>query len=169
MIAGGPPGAELDRDAEVTRLRRLATDLGVSGRTRFLGAVPQQHVPALIRGCAVVATVPWYEPFGITPLEAMACGRPVVGSAVGGLLDTVLPGQTGELVEPRDPEALARTLRRLLDDPVRRASYGEAGRRRAVAHYDWSEVVRRTEALYRELIRSVTARPRTRTRTEVVR
>jgi glycosyltransferase involved in cell wall biosynthesis len=105
----------------------------------------------VIRSADVVVSVPWYEPFGIVPVEAMACGRPVVGSAVGGLLDTVVPGVTGELVPPRDPAALAQALRRLLDDPERRRRYGEAGRRRAVEHYDWSAVVAETESVYRSV------------------
>jgi len=98
-----------------------------------------------------VVTMPWYEPFGIVPLEAMACGRPIVGSAVGGLLDTVVPGVTGELVPPHDPDALTATLRALLDDPERRERYGEAGRRRAVERYDWSTVVSETAAVYQAL------------------
>ena len=106
-----------------------------------------------MRSADVVVTVPWYEPFGIVPLEAMACGRPVVGSAVGGLLDTIVPGTTGELVPPRDPRALADALDALLDDPERRRRYGEAGRERAVSLYDWSTVVARTEAVYEEAVR----------------
>jgi glycosyltransferase involved in cell wall biosynthesis len=105
-----------------------------------------------MRSCDVVVTVPWYEPFGIVPLEAMACGRPVVGSAVGGLLDTIVPGTTGELVPPRDPAALADALHALLEDPDRRRRYGEAGRERAVALYDWSAVVARTEAVYEDAV-----------------
>lgn len=149
-IAGGAPDA--CHDPEVGRLRTLADHLGVADRVRFLGGVERGRVPSLIRDSDVVVTVPWYEPFGIVPLEAMACGRPVVGSAVGGLLDTVVPGVTGELVPPREPEALAGVLRDLLADPERRRRYGEAGRQRAVEHYDWSTVVARTEAVYQDLV-----------------
>ena len=152
VVAGGPPGEALERDAEVIRLRAVAAEHGVADRVRFLGGVARAEVPGLIRAADVVVTVPWYEPFGIVPLEAMACGRPVVGSAVGGLLDTVAPGVTGELVPPRDPAALAATLRDLLADPDRRRRYGEAGRRRALERYDWSTVVARTEAVYHELV-----------------
>ncbi|WP_445256461.1 glycosyltransferase [Nocardioides aurantiacus] len=154
VVAGGPGDDALHLDPELLRLRDLAESRGVLDRVRFLGGVGRDRVPDLIRDSDVVVTVPWYEPFGIVPLEAMACGRPVVGSRVGGLLDTVVPGKTGELVPPRDPAALARTLRALLDDPARRAAYGEAGRRRAVQHYDWRQVVARTEAVYRAVARA---------------
>jgi len=145
VVAGGPPSPRLRVDPEVRRLQRLAEERGVADRVTWLGGVERDQVPALIRESDLVATVPWYEPFGIVPLEAMACGRPVVGSAVGGLLDTVVPGETGELVPPRDPEALAEALAGLLADPDRRATYGLAGRRRAVERYDWSQVVAETE------------------------
>jgi glycosyltransferase involved in cell wall biosynthesis len=96
--------------------------------------------------------VPWYEPFGIVPVEAMACGRPVVGSAVGGLLDTVVPGVTGELVPPRRPDLLAPVLRDLLADPARREAYGRAGRARAVHTYQWRQVVAATEDVYASML-----------------
>jgi glycosyltransferase involved in cell wall biosynthesis len=151
VVAGGPRPDALAADPEIRRLARVAERHGVTERVTFLGGVAPSDVPGLIRSSDVVATVPWYEPFGITPLEAMACGRPVVGSAVGGLLDTVVPGQTGELVEPRHPGQLAAALRDLLDDPARRAAYGEEGRRRVVEHYDWATIVRRSVDVYRSL------------------
>jgi glycosyltransferase involved in cell wall biosynthesis len=77
----------------------------------------------------------------------MACGVPVVGSAVGGLLDTVVDGVTGLLVPPRDPRALAAAVRRLLSDPAARRRLGRAGARRA-RMYDWSEIASRTLATY---------------------
>jgi glycosyltransferase involved in cell wall biosynthesis len=78
----------------------------------------------------------------------MACGRPLVGSAVGGLLDTVVSGVTGELVPPRRPDLLAPVLDELLADPVRRVAYGRAGRARAVKEYQWSRVAAATERVY---------------------
>jgi glycosyltransferase involved in cell wall biosynthesis len=71
---------------------------------------------------------------------------------VGGLLDTVVPGVTGELVPPRRADALAVVLRDLLDDPDRRTAYGAAGRRRAVQLYDWRQVVARTDAVYEAVV-----------------
>jgi len=147
-VAGGPPRDQLGADPEVGRLREIAARLGVAERVEFLGAVGRADVPALMGASDVVVAVPWYEPFGIVPVEAMACGRAVVGSAVGGLLDTVVPGVTGELVAPRRPDLLAQVLRDLLADPARRERYGRAGRRRALETYQWREVVAATEEVY---------------------
>lgn len=152
LVAGGPPVELLDTDPEVHRLRGLAASLGVLDRVTFLGAVSRPDVPALMSSADVVVAVPWYEPFGIVPLEAMASGRPVVGSAVGGLLDTVVPGLTGELVPPRRPDLLAETLRELLADPGRRQSYGHAGRARALSTYQWRQVVAGTEDVYASVV-----------------
>ncbi|MBA3265031.1 MAG: glycosyltransferase [Nocardioidaceae bacterium] len=148
VIAGGPAPDSLSADPEVCRLRTLASEDGTAERVHFIGRVARDEVPALIQSVDVVVAVPWYEPFGIVPLEAMACGRPVVGSAVGGLLDTVVPGETGELVPPRRPELLARTLAELLSDPLRRAAYGTAGFRRACRMYRWEHIAAETEAVY---------------------
>src|SRR4051794_315801 len=151
-IAGGPPRDQLGVDPEVGRLRDIAARLGVAERVEFLGAVGRDDVPALMGAADIVVAVPWYEPFGIVPVEAMACGRPVVGSAVGGLLDTVVPGRTGELVPPRRPDLLAPVLRDLLADPDRRRRYGAAGRRRALQIYQWRQVVASTEEVYASVL-----------------
>jgi len=147
-VAGGPAPELVDSDPEIQRLRRLADARGVGDRVTFLGSVPRDELPALICSSDVVVAVPWYEPFGIVPVEAMACGRPVVGSTVGGLLDTVVPGHTGELVPPRRPDLLAPVLRDLLADPDRRERYGRAGRARAVGVYQWRQVAAATEGVY---------------------
>jgi glycosyltransferase involved in cell wall biosynthesis len=109
-------------------------------------------VPAWIRSADVVRAVPGYEPFGITPHEAMACGRPVVATAVGGLVDSVAEGVTGDLVPARDPERLAEVVAALLADDARRTAYGSAGVERARARYRWSRVVADTEAVYRQVL-----------------
>ncbi|MFF7177590.1 glycosyltransferase [Streptomyces sp. NPDC008121] len=149
VLAGGPPAERLDRDPEVRRLRALARQAGVADRVRFLGGVPTTEVPALIRGADVVLCPADYEPFGIVPLEAMACGRPLVASAVGGQLDTVADGVNGLLVPPRDPRALAAAVSALLDDPALRAAYGKAGRRRVLERFSWARVAAATEVSYR--------------------
>jgi len=155
QIAGGPSRDALGADPEVARLQQLAEDLDVADRVDFLGSIARPDVPALICGADIVVAVPWYEPFGIVPVEAMACGRPVVGSAVGGLLDTVVPGVTGELVPPRRPDLVAGAVARLLADPERRKAYGDAGHARAVETYQWQQVAADTEAVYEAVMAAV--------------
>jgi glycosyltransferase involved in cell wall biosynthesis len=152
VVVGGPEAAELDDDPEVCRLRGIAADLGVADRLVFTGSVSRADVPGWIRSADVVLAVPWYEPFGITPLEAMACGRPVVATAVGGLVDSVADAVTGDLVPPRDPAALGEALAALLADDERRAAYGAAGVTRARTRYRWSRVVADTDAVYRQVL-----------------
>jgi glycosyltransferase involved in cell wall biosynthesis len=153
LVAGGPPAHELDGDPEARRLRAVARDVGVLDRLVLLGGLPPADVPALLRSADVAVFTPWYEPFGMAPVEAMACGVPVVASAVGGIVDTVVSGLTGEHVPPRRVDALAATLRELLADPARRERYGLAGAERARARYSWPHVADRTEAAYLRLMR----------------
>jgi D-inositol-3-phosphate glycosyltransferase len=152
LVAGGPELTALDDDPHVRRLRDVAARHGVTDRVTFLGQVLREDVPRLLRSADVVVTVPWYEPFGIVPLEAMACGRPVVASAVGGLTDTVTSGVTGELVPPRRPDLLAVALERLLSDELRLMRYGRAAVVRARSRYGWSRIALETERVYRRLL-----------------
>jgi glycosyltransferase involved in cell wall biosynthesis len=114
--------------------------------------VPHDDVMRAWAHCAV-AVVPsrWPEPFGLTALEAMAAGRPVVASSVGGLPDFVLDGTTGILVPAGDVRALRAGILQLLADPERRARMGQAGRQRA-ASYSASAVVPQIERVYQEVI-----------------
>jgi glycosyltransferase involved in cell wall biosynthesis len=116
------------------------------------GRVDRDQMPALLRSAAAVVCVPWYEPFGIVPLEAMACGVPVVASAVGGQTDSVVHGVTGVHVPPRDPAALASALRALLAAPERRAELGAAGARRARERYGFDRIARATRDVYAGLL-----------------
>lgn len=157
LIAGGPAPEDLDGDPDAGRLRRLARKHQVDGRVRFLGRVEHSRLPVLYRSADVVACVPWYEPFGIVPVEAMACGIPVVVSAVGGLADTVIDKVTGLHVPPRQPDQIAAALRELLDDPQRRRALGRDGRRRAVRHYSMERMIAGTLRAYAVTARSAEA------------
>jgi D-inositol-3-phosphate glycosyltransferase len=154
VIAGGPDADAFGDDPDSAHLLQLADRLGVTERVRFVGRVSREQVPPLLRSATVVVCVPWYEPFGIVPLEAMACGRPVVASAVGGLVDTVVDGVTGVHVPPRRPEHLARVLGRLLAHPAEARSLGAAGRDRVEARYGWASIARSTREVYAELVPS---------------
>ncbi len=152
VIAGGPPRDALDDDPEVRRLRALADAGGVRDRVEFRGRMDHDALPALLRSADALVTVPWYEPFGITPLEAMACGVPVVASAVGGMIDTVVDGLTGRHVPPRDPERLAAVLVDLLADRSGRAAQGRAGVQRTRQLYDWDRVALATHEVYEQVV-----------------
>jgi D-inositol-3-phosphate glycosyltransferase len=158
VVAGGPPARRLAEDPEARRLAALAERLGLAGRVRFRGQVEPGDLPALYRSADLVVCVPWYEPFGIVPLEAMACGVPVVASAVGGLVDSVVDGVAGVHVPPRRPDLLASVLAGLLADPARRAALGAAGARRARRRYRWDRIARGTLDVYAGLTAASTAR-----------
>ncbi|NGO07412.1 glycosyltransferase family 1 protein [Streptomyces sp. HC44] len=151
LIAGGPVPALLEADPEAERLLRLADRLGVGDRVRLLGAVDPSDMPALTRSADLVLCTPTYEPFGIVPLEAMACGVPVIATDVGGHRDTVADGVTGRLVPPGNHRAIAEAARELLDRKRRRLRYGAAGRERALARFTWQRVADGAEQVYRQV------------------
>ncbi|HWB71426.1 MAG TPA: glycosyltransferase [Egibacteraceae bacterium] len=152
VVAGGSDAARLDADPEVGRLRALARRLGVAERVQLRGRVRRRDLPGLLRSADAVVCPAWYEPFGIVPLEAMACGVPVVATAVGGMLDTVVDGVTGVHVPPRRPRRLAQALRALLGDARRRAAMGVAGRARVCRWYGWDSVADATGRAYEQLV-----------------
>jgi glycosyltransferase involved in cell wall biosynthesis len=112
------------------------------------GFVPPAELAELYARAAVVACPSHREGFGVACLEAMAHGRPVVASGVGGLLDLVVNGETGIVVEPGNVPALRAALERLLADRDLRRRMGEAGRRRAAEHFSWPIVTRKTLDVY---------------------
>jgi glycosyltransferase involved in cell wall biosynthesis len=153
VVAGGPDASQLDVDPDVARLRATARRAGVASRVRFVGRVQPDDAAALMRAADLVLAVPWYEPFGIVPLEAQACGTSVVATAVGGMLDTVGDGETGAHVPARDPHALAACVRSLLLHPEHRRRMGTEGARRVARRYTWQQVAAETETVYGRLLR----------------
>ncbi len=151
-------GGELGGSPEADRLSALAREFGVAERVNFVGSRPQGELYRYYGAADVAATVPHYEPFGMTPLEAMACGTPVVGSRVGGIKTSVADGETGYLVSPRDPEALAGRLYCLLSDPVLRKRMGHAARRRIEDHYTWEHIATLAAATFSEVVREAAPR-----------
>ena len=152
LVAGGPPREELDGDPEVHRLRLCAKEAGVADRVDFLGRVGRENVPLLLRSADLAVTLPWYEPFGMVPLEAMACGVPVIATGVGGHLDTVVDRVTGVHVRPRRPAETARRIRELLADRTHREALGIAAADRARSRFSWERVGGETAGVYAQVI-----------------
>jgi len=160
VVVGGSRGAgQVDEDPDVRRLRAHARAEGVEHLVTFRGQLSRGDLPAMLRSADVVVCAPWYEPFGIVPLEAMATGVPVVAAAVGGLIDSVVHGRTGLHVPPRDPDAIAQAVAALHDDPALLRELGRAGVQRTATRYTWDKVAADTERVYRGLIGSRAARP----------
>lgn len=154
VVAGGPPRVRLGQDPVARGLYELASSLSVADRVHLVGSVAPEQMPHWYRSADVLACTPDYEPFGITPLEAMSCGTPVVAYKVGGLQDTVLDGRTGALVVAGDIASLSRRLSELLTDDALRLSYGQAARSRVEEHYPWPRIAERIEQVYAEAIAS---------------
>lgn len=161
LIVGGET-VEPDPQAtpEIGELANLARELGVLEQVLFVGKRSQDTLRYYYSAGDVAVTTPWYEPFGLTPLEAMACGRPVIGSAVGGITSTIADGETGFLVPPHDPEQLATRLYQFLMEPELTEQMGQAARLRVEQEYTWPVVALRTASLYETLLATRTSQPR---------
>jgi glycosyltransferase involved in cell wall biosynthesis len=152
IVAGGGEAGRFADDPETRRLLELASGCGVAERVFLRGPVERPRVVELLRSADVVVCTPWYEPFGIVALEAMACAVPVVASSVGGLRDTVIDGVTGFHVSPRSPSELAIALRRLQSDERLRRAFGRVARERVTSDYTWAKVALETLDAYRLVI-----------------
>lgn len=137
---------------ELDRLQRIAADEHVADVVEFAGSRGRNVLSRYYGACDVFVTTPWYEPFGITPVEAMACRRPVVGSDTGGIRYTVMDGVTGYLVPPKDPDALAEKLAVLAADRLLAARMGRAGAQRARSMFTWKQVGSELAAIFDGLI-----------------
>ena len=151
-IVGGdsPRGSRGER----IRLRLAARALGVSDRLRFMEPVPHTELPELYRAADVVVVPSASESFGLVALEASACGTPVVATAVGGLRLIVRDGESGYLVERREPQSFAAALSRVLADPGAQHRLGTNAVRLA-QRFPWS---RTTDGIL-EALASVMACP----------
>jgi alpha-maltose-1-phosphate synthase len=164
LCAGAPDTEEIA--AEMSALVEEARREAAVPVAWLAEMVPKAEVIALYSHAAVFVCPSVYEPFGIINLEAMACETPVVASAVGGIPEIVVPGETGLLVgfeaepggsaEPRDPEAFSRGLaaavNELMRDPERRAAMGRAARARVLERFSWRAIAAATMGYYRELL-----------------
>jgi len=133
--------------------RKRAERLGCADRLRLVGRVPTDELVRLYRRASVVAVPSRYEGFGLPAAEAMACGTPVVACRAGALPEVLAAGGGGVLVARDDPDALARGLRTLLEQPALRAELGRRGRAGIEAAYGWPRIAAATADVYAELLR----------------
>jgi glycosyltransferase involved in cell wall biosynthesis len=156
-IVGGPDARHLPRSGPFRAAAQLATSLRVRSRVTFAGEVADGELPALLRSADVMVSATAYDPAGVAVIQAMACGLPVVASAVGGQRDAVLDGITGLLVAPEHPAMLAHRLRALLAQPVMRQAYGIAAADRARSRYAIDRTSQETIAVYDRLLSRMVA------------
>ena len=148
VVAGGPPRARLGDDLSFRRLAKLAGTLGVSEHVMFAGEVGRAALPPLLRSADLLVNINEYDPSGALAVQAMACGTPVVATAVGGQVDAVVDGTTGVLVPPGRPALLASRIRQLLAHPMLLEAFSVAAADRARSRYSWDRIAHETLAVY---------------------
>ncbi|MEH2066675.1 MAG: glycosyltransferase [Nostoc sp.] len=167
LIVGGEseePDPQLT--PEINRLQIIASEEGIESQVTFVGRRHREVLKYYYSASDVLVTTPWYEPFGITPVEAMACGTPVIGSKVGGIKFTVQDGETGYLVAPNDPDAIAERIAHLYKNPqVLHRLKGQAIQR-AHQMFTWKQVTSAVAALYEEVINTAKNKQIRRTKQE---
>ncbi|MBO9683843.1 MAG: glycosyltransferase [Flavisolibacter sp.] len=154
LIVGGEsdiPDAKLC--PEIGRLRKIAGELGVASFVTFTGRRNRNVLKYYFSAADIFVTTPWYEPFGITPLESMACGTPVIGSNVGGIKYSVKNGETGYLVPPKDPEALAAKLDYLLCHKMLLKKMQVNCLRRVHKLFTWKTIADSVVKVYEEVLK----------------
>jgi glycosyltransferase involved in cell wall biosynthesis len=144
----------VDEDHPQHDARRIARAGGFEDRIRITGRVETDELVRLYRRAAIVAVPSLYEGFGLPAAEAMACGAPVVAAASGALPEVIETGGGGLLVPPADPDALAKALGTLLEQPDARRRLGLEARPRIVAAYSWSRIAVKTVEVYGSLVRT---------------
>jgi glycosyltransferase involved in cell wall biosynthesis/phosphoheptose isomerase len=137
---------------EIGRLQEIAREEGVAEHVTFVGRRGRETLKYYYSAADIFVTVPWYEPFGITPVEAMACGTPVVGSAVGGIKFTVRDGETGYLVPANNPDKLAERLAHLYQHPKLLGLLSQQAVRRANDLFTWARVTETMVHAYEDVL-----------------
>ena len=143
-------------------MRAVAAEAGVADRVTFTGRRSRDLLKLYYSAADVLVATPWYESFGMTSVEAMACGTPVVGARVGGIKYSVLDGRTGFLVPPNDPVALADRLNEICCSPRLAERFSSVAVRRAYGLFRWERVTQSLAALYADVRASAACRSRPR-------
>ncbi|MBL8013313.1 MAG: glycosyltransferase [Candidatus Omnitrophica bacterium] len=154
IVGGNSMIPDVQRTPEIGRLQKIAEDEGVSSLVHFIGQVSRQKLKYYYSASDAFVTVPWYEPFGITPLEAMACGIPVIGSNVGGIKYTVIDKVTGFLIPPQDVEAVAHCMKEMCLRPCQKLLMGQQALQR-VRQFTWEKVALTMGAYFQKICHGI--------------
>jgi glycosyltransferase involved in cell wall biosynthesis len=134
------------------KLTQLAERFGVGNYCVFLGRIPHDDMPKVYAASTVVVVPSLYESFSRTILEAMACGKPVVATKVGGIPELVVDNETGLLVEPRNAPGLAAAILRILENPQKAREMGSSGRERVKRYYAKNVIARKVLNVYERCV-----------------
>ncbi|MBE9464244.1 glycosyltransferase family 4 protein [Dyadobacter subterraneus] len=151
VVGGADEIPDFDNDAEFKRLKKIAREELVLDSVTFTGRKNRDELKYYYCAADFFISTPWYEPFGITPLEAMACGTPVIGANVGGIKYSVKHNHTGFLVPPHDPTALAEAIEKGLSDPVLYQNLCKKALKRVNDMFTWECVAKKADELYQAL------------------
>jgi D-inositol-3-phosphate glycosyltransferase len=152
IVGGNSDDPDPKATPEIARLQKIAREENVADHVTFVGRRGREVLKYYYSAADIFVTTPWYEPFGITPLEAMACGTPVIGSNVGGIKFTVRDGETGYLVKPQDPDGLAEKIAYLYANPKLLGVFGRQAIQRVNDLFTWSKVIKGMKALYEQVL-----------------
>jgi len=143
IIGGGP---------EMDKLKALADELSLKDNVEFTGRLPNQEVMKHMSSCQIFSLPSWEEGFGVVYIEAMAHGKPVIGVKGQGIEDVIKDGENGFLVNPKDPEDLARVLEYLFENEEKAVAIGEKGKLTVLNNFTWKHNAEKTISLYKNIL-----------------
>jgi D-inositol-3-phosphate glycosyltransferase len=152
IVGGESEHPDLKKCPEMARLQSIVRENNVLGSIHFAGRKGRDLLKYYYAAADLFITTPWYEPFGITPLEAMACGTPVIGANVGGIKYSVIDGVTGVLVTPNKPDELADKINELIFDKNKLKQLSENAIKRVNQYFTWASVAAKMGDLYQKII-----------------
>ncbi|MFQ4137411.1 glycosyltransferase [Nodosilinea sp. PGN35] len=152
VVGGESTTPDPEATPEIGRLQAIAADLDIGDRVTFVGQRGREVLKYFYSAADVFVTTPWYEPFGITPLEAMACGTPVIGSNVGGIKFTVRDGETGYLVAPKNAREVCDRIAFLYQNPAVLNLFGRQAQHHVARRFTWAKVASALAAIYESVL-----------------
>jgi glycosyltransferase involved in cell wall biosynthesis len=155
VVGGESDSPDPAQTPEIGRLQDVAKECNVCDRVVFTGRKARSILKYYYAAADVFISTPWYEPFGITPLEAMACGTPVIGSNVGGIKYSVVDERTGFLVPPHEPGILAHKIIQLLNDAALHQTMSKNAIKHVRNNFTWNKVAASVSNVYSKVMTDV--------------